>query len=282
MFAPTAAIPKKRRLTDEAADAASTFGFFIDGRSREQMQKLFDILDKDGKGVLEPGDWPSTADGASHWDKMRTHFDVNNDGKITPEEFVNGLKKFVLEQPIGSPAPAGLFSFPAGSHGQHLKDLNESINSALCNWCKSIYESASQGSPAPAPAYTPAPVPVATPVPMFPQLFGGVTPGAGRPVDDQVKGMCTAVIYQIRETYRKEHPEVQFDDATFEQALTPISYKCQVVAGINYFVKAQLAHEKFGHKHVLLRIYKHFDFSTPAVLTAMKSKDVNADSDEQM
>eukprot|EP00928_Gymnodinium_smaydae_P085884 TRINITY_DN6959_c0_g1_i1.p1 TRINITY_DN6959_c0_g1~~TRINITY_DN6959_c0_g1_i1.p1 ORF type:complete len:115 (-),score=26.44 TRINITY_DN6959_c0_g1_i1:86-430(-) len=81
-------------------------------------------------------------------------------------------------------------------------------------------------------------------------MCGGT--GGVNPADDEVRDVIAA----HREAAQAKAKENGFDHAFTE--FEPLSYKTQVVAGINYFVKVKVGAEKVVH----LRIYKHFSGSS--------------------
>jgi hypothetical protein len=88
-------------------------------------------------------------------------------------------------------------------------------------------------------------------------MVGGL--GEERLADEEVR----AVIEKVREEIQARYPE------PFAR-VEPVSYKVQIVAGKNYFIKA-IFHESDGDKIVAhLRIYKGFRGN--AELTALKLK----------
>jgi len=268
---PKRALVRGQQVVNDEIDDASKVGFALDGESRRQMQALFDLLDKDKNGVLQLADWPCTHVAVDHWEIVRQHLDLNGDKTITPEEFVWGLKRMVLRMPQNVYV---LQSTPCIDM-LHLA-LNESTKVVL----RDLHESAVHSRVVQPLTAIKTPEPVVTAVQAEEGAgmpFGWVS--QRRAANATVVALCRTVMYQIRETYRRNHVGLNFDNELFEDYFMPISYKMQVVAGKNYFVKAQLAHAKFEHTHLLVKIYKHS--SKRPVLTAMKESGIFADSNEE-
>lgn len=78
---------------------------------------------------------------------------------------------------------------------------------------------------------------------------GGLYPDA-RPVD----ATASEVVNSVKDDIVARLPAEEVGTGIFE----PISYKTQVVAGTNYFVKIKTAADRYIHA----RIYRHFSGST--------------------
>lgn len=74
---------------------------------------------------------------------------------------------------------------------------------------------------------------------------------------------------EIRRVVREVKAEFEQKSRRQIQDLEPISYRKQVVAGMNYFVKAKATERNGSKSHVHLRIYK--PFRGPLELTAYQA-----------
>eukprot|EP00670_Eutreptiella_braarudii_P012317 CAMPEP_0174330646 /NCGR_PEP_ID=MMETSP0810-20121108/16840_1 /TAXON_ID=73025 ORGANISM="Eutreptiella gymnastica-like, Strain CCMP1594" /NCGR_SAMPLE_ID=MMETSP0810 /ASSEMBLY_ACC=CAM_ASM_000659 /LENGTH=435 /DNA_ID=CAMNT_0015445931 /DNA_START=155 /DNA_END=1462 /DNA_ORIENTATION=+ len=117
--------------------------FATSAESWSQMWRLYDILDRNGDGVLSSDDWPA---GSDKWQMLQSRFDINGDNKITRDEFVYRLKLMAYEQPID----ARLFPAMPTNHAQCLEELTRSANYQIQVLCKQLFEAVSDSLGPPA------------------------------------------------------------------------------------------------------------------------------------
>eukprot|EP00041_Stephanoeca_diplocostata_P007798 m.112718 g.112718 ORF g.112718 m.112718 type:complete len:491 (+) comp17036_c0_seq1:111-1583(+) len=90
----------------ERAEDAVLMAMYLTNEAETQIHKLFDVLDKDGNGVLEAMDFavmsknPGTT---GLWEEVKAHFDEDGDESITIDEFKRHIVNTVCEKiPLGS------------------------------------------------------------------------------------------------------------------------------------------------------------------------------------
>ena len=87
------------------------------------------------------------------WEALRQEMDFNGDGCVSAEEFINGMKRTAMklapgtecftavDQPIAlADGTAAQAILKPASHHDMLMLLNESINNAVKNLCKEIFD----------------------------------------------------------------------------------------------------------------------------------------------
>jgi len=74
----------------DALPAYPNGGPRLHDQARQQLVELFGMLDRDGDGVLGPGDLPGC------WDKVSSELDTDRAGAISPREFVLSLQRMAL------------------------------------------------------------------------------------------------------------------------------------------------------------------------------------------
>ena len=68
--------------------------------------------------------------------------DFNNDGKISPLEFVHGMKRAALKAPLHPlvRSTAGDLNTPTLTHHEYLARMSESFNCTLKDQCRMIFD----------------------------------------------------------------------------------------------------------------------------------------------
>ena len=122
-----------------------------------QLEVLFGILDRDGSGMLTQEDFLTAMPEKSaeksatavaeealmqrdiliKWDALCSEFDFTSDRKISPTEFVHGMKRQALRLPLD---PACARGGPDASHLTLLTLLTESVNRTIKNLCKDLFD----------------------------------------------------------------------------------------------------------------------------------------------
>ena len=112
---------------------------YLDASSKLISEVLFSLLDKTGDGVLSAEDFSVSNPEAQHnFTEFHHELDANGDREITPLEFVNGIKKKAMKQPINM----HLFKSDTGtSHLKFLMATNNSLNEAYRKVAKEMLES---------------------------------------------------------------------------------------------------------------------------------------------
>ena len=148
-------------------DVALVGAITLDDEAKLQLELLFATLDTGGNGVISEADF-YMVDGAGdsqmgggssgggrkssletaraallqrellqRWDELLKHFDFASDGKITPQEFVQGFKLAALRSPLDATRGSG--AIPV-THFDYLTLLNGSVNATVKNLCKMIFD----------------------------------------------------------------------------------------------------------------------------------------------
>jgi len=105
----------------------------LDESSRQRLAELFAVLDRDGDGVLQPGDLTGC------WDAVGGELDTNKDGKISPREFVLNLQRMALARPCPHARRVGPRVGEAATHAHVTNRLAESLNLALLEVCGELH-----------------------------------------------------------------------------------------------------------------------------------------------
>ncbi len=121
----------------------------LDDAAKEQIGGLFRMMDANGDGKLEVSDFehlvartatePTVAKSKALilFTKLRQELDFDSDGVITPTEFINGVVKLAIQQPVGHclrtfPSPSDPISYT-------LARLEMAANNSVKEHCKSLY-----------------------------------------------------------------------------------------------------------------------------------------------
>jgi WD40 repeat protein len=111
-------------------------GLSLDNKSKQQIQRLWALLDVNGDGKLTSEDWIASPGGTGKWEMLRASFDFTGDNVVDVREFVEGLKIMALKSPLDP----GCFAGVPSDHHECVKLLNRSANRQIQNLCKDLFE----------------------------------------------------------------------------------------------------------------------------------------------
>jgi len=120
----------------------SVNGLYMVEKLQQYLQCLFTAFDRDQNGVLSAADFEipaslqnprATNQAQQKWAAIQGAFDLNQDGQVTPDEFLLKFKELALTQPL-----LGFNSMPR-NHNECIKLLNISTNAALAKFAKEVY-----------------------------------------------------------------------------------------------------------------------------------------------
>lgn len=115
--------------------ALNEFGRFpvdvrVHDEPRQQLAELFAALDRDGDGLLRPGDLPGC------WEQVSRELDTTGTGEVSPRSFVANLQRLALTRPCA--AHAGPEGDEAATNSHMVARLTESLNAALLELCAEL------------------------------------------------------------------------------------------------------------------------------------------------
>lgn len=127
--------PKTWWDENPGADRFESTELYLDLHSKSLSSALFGLLDTTGDGILSAEDFaPSNLLGDGHREALHNfralqhELDSSGDAQISPSEFLKGLKKLAMKQPINE---AYFTKDSAKSHLEMQMRLNDSINDAF-------------------------------------------------------------------------------------------------------------------------------------------------------
>uniref|UniRef100_A0A7S4B2X6 EF-hand domain-containing protein n=1 Tax=Chrysotila carterae TaxID=13221 RepID=A0A7S4B2X6_CHRCT len=123
---------------------AATFGMqrlYLQEETKQMLESLFGALDTDHDALLTAADFalnkPFSRSAAAKWEILRAQFDLNGNGKITPEEFISGFKSLAMRQPL----ERGAFPSLPRDHRECMQLLNRAVNKVILQLGKALQQS---------------------------------------------------------------------------------------------------------------------------------------------
>ena len=138
----------------EAEDLSIWFAVRLDEDVQAQLQELFKLLDVDGSGSLNQADYTHYP---QQWEAVcrALAFDSSGDLRgvsLTFHDFVRGMKQLALQRACPIERPSGA----APTYQVVLKGLADSLNDALKETCRELYEACPKPA-GPASPWAPGP-----------------------------------------------------------------------------------------------------------------------------
>jgi len=142
--APPQRAPPPKPTPPNLLDTVNIGVLKLDVEAKSQIINLFNILDTDKNGKLEQADFElaathgtiSRSAAREKFFHLRAEMDYNDDGEINPEEFVRGLLKSVLKDPLSS---MGATPSPSESIVTWILKLEAAANHGVKELCKRIH-----------------------------------------------------------------------------------------------------------------------------------------------